>query len=340
MGWNDYTGCKGDGSTAVGYWGTDVYRRVLAEEEQARQRALLTDEVRAGGIRSELWKPVTSGDRCNCYKESNQQADRKCYTCHGIGYVLGYRKFGYNTVWLSGSDSTATFTNIVSTIGFKSGSVQLDDDSVTGTIYSDSFTFSRTAIGSFWEYDLQTTVQEPDYSSITVEYSLNAGKTWVDISNLPTANPSSGTIRFRVTIERDSTDVLSPLFEILRARYATISLANEVGSGVYRTGPWILAMRDIPFRQVKKQDWGDIPFNSNEHFWTVGLSEFDTSITHGSDDEALTGSCFISFMDGIVRNTRHVITSWQNSDPFAYILVSQTFTLRIADTVGPYSLVW
>jgi len=117
-------------------------------------------------------------------------------------------------------------------------------------------------------------------------------------------------------------------------------LSGQIDSTTYRLGPWILSMRDIPFRQTKKQDWGDIPINSGEHFWTVGLSEFDTSITPKSDGEILTGSAFIEFLDGAVRGTRHVITSWQSSDPFAYVLVSQSFTTRAADTVGPYSLVW
>lgn len=339
MAWGEYSGCNGDGGTAVGYWGGSAYRRILAEEEQGRQRALLTSEVLAGGIRSALWQAVTSGDRCGCYKESNQQADRKCYTCHGTGYVLGYRKFGYNTLWLSGSDSTATFVNVVPTIGFKTASVQLAESAVVGTVTSPDFTFSRTATGSAWEVDSQTTVREPLSSSVVVEYSLNAGRTWSDISLLPTANPASGTIRFRATLSRDDADVLSPFFEIVRARYATISLADQIGES-YRRGPWILAMRDIPFRQTKKQDWGDIPINSGEHFWTVGLSEFDSSIASKSSGEALSGNAFIEFLDGIATGTRHIITSWQVSDPFAYVIVSQTFTTRIADVVGPYSLVW
>lgn len=339
MSWSDANGCKGSGATAVGFWGNDSYRRVLAEEEQGRQRALLLDDVKAGGIRSELWQPVKSGTRCLCYKESNQQSDRKCYSCHGNGYLPGFLKFGYSTIWLSGSDSTATMVNVVPTTGFKSSDVQIEDGYTIGELISEEFSFTRSAVGSVWEVDSHYTIREAAYSSVTIEYSLNSGSTWADIATLPTVNPVSGTIMFKATLLRDSTDVLSPFFDIVRARYATISLDNSV-AGMYRVGPWILAMRDIPFRQIKKQDWGDAPLNSNEHFWTVGLADFDPSITRGSEQELITGSAFIEFMDGAIAGTRHVITSWQNSDPFAYILVSQTFTLRAADTVGPYSLVW
>lgn len=340
MSWSDAEGCNGNGGTAVGYWGRDVYRRVLAEEEQSRQRALLTDEVRAGGIRSYLWQPVKTGDKCACYKESNQQADRKCYSCHGIGLVPGYKKFGFNTLWLSASDTTATLIDTEATIGFKSSDVQISDGHLVGEIVSQDFTFNRTAFGSFWETEVHYTIRDSAYSSVVVQYSLNSGHTWADISTLASVNPVSGTIRFKSILSRDTVDILSPFFDIVRARYATIPLANEVVTGEYRQGPFILAMRDIPFRQVKKQDWGDIPVSGNEHFWTMGLADFDPSIVRGSLDELITGSCFIEFMDGAVAGTRHIITGWQNSDPFGLILVSQTFTTRLADTVGPYSLVW
>ena len=44
-------GCKVPGShMAVGYWGRDIYQQVFAEQEQARQRALLTDQIFLGGM--------------------------------------------------------------------------------------------------------------------------------------------------------------------------------------------------------------------------------------------------------------------------------------------------
>jgi hypothetical protein len=43
-------GCRGYGSTAVGYWGRDIYRRVSAEQEQARERTLLEDSLKAMGV--------------------------------------------------------------------------------------------------------------------------------------------------------------------------------------------------------------------------------------------------------------------------------------------------
>jgi hypothetical protein len=338
-------GCKVPGShTAVGYWGGSVYQRVFAEQEHARQRALLTDQIIAGSLRVALWIGATEddgGNRCACYKESNQQADRKCGACHGVGFVPGYYKFGYNTVFMSGVDDDVTFTGTELTTGWKSAKIVLQDGVLSGTVESGDKPFDRNVLGAVWESEALYFLPEDTESSVTVEYSLDAGSSWSDLSTLVTTNPASGNIRFRTTIARDSAAVISPQFEIVRARYSRIPLTMPVGDGSYRMGPWILAMREPPTTRSRKYEYGDIPVEDGLSFWTAGLAFFDPDVAYGSDEELLKGPLtFVEILDGARVGSRYVATTWQNSDPFGYILVSQTFQIRIADPAGPIHIVY
>lgn len=334
-------GCKVPGAhMAVGYWGRDIHAQIFAEQEQARQRALLTEQIIAGSIRAALWTGVTEGPRCACYKESNQQADRKCGACHGVGIVPGYVKFGYETFWLSGSDPDASLTGVMLSTAWKSAKVVLEPGATSGVIESVDMPFTRDAYGSAWSAEALYFLPEETESSVVVEYSLDGGDTWAPIETLCAVNPVSGTIRFRATLTRTSEDVISPQFEIVRARFARLPLAN-LSAGQYRMGPWILIMREPPKTRHRKYEYGDIPVEDGLSFWTAGLAFFDPSIAPGSDEELLKGPLvFIEVLDGARRGSRYVTTSWQNSDPFGYILVSQTFEIRIADPAGPFHLVW
>lgn len=331
------------GRGAVGSWDRHPYQTVQTEQVAQKERALLEDQIRIGGLRADLWFGVTDGTRCACYKESTQQADRKCSTCYGIGYAPGYLKFGYDTVFLSATDSDITFTNTEITNTFKSSKIQLTDGSTTGIVESGDKSFSRAAVGATWAYSVSDFVRIADSSTTTVEYSLDAGSSWSDIANLPTANPASGSIRFRATLTRTSTAVLSPLFEIVRARYARIDLGTDISpiNNEPRTGPWILAMLTTPVQQTLKSERGDFPSHSNTSYWTSGMSMFDPQVTPGSDAELITGpNVLISMLDGALTDKRYATTSWSYSDTFGYQVVSQTFAIRIADPSGPKVLVW
>lgn len=334
-------GCKVPGAhMAVGYWGRSVHSQVFAEQEHARQRALLTDQILAGSLRAALWRGAEEGPRCACYKESNQQADRKCGACHGVGIVPGYFRFGYETLWLSGSDPDAVLTDVKLTSGWKSAKVVLAEGEVTGVIESPDMPFDRNAFGSAWSAESLYFTPEETASSVTVEYSLDGGGTWDPLDNLCSVNPEAGNIRFRATLSRDTSEVISPQFEIIRARYARIP-RTHMSAGQYRMGPWILAMREPPKTRARKYEYGDIPVEDGLSFWTAGLAFFDPEIAPGSDGELLKGPLvFIEILDGARTGSRYVTTSWQNSDPFGYILVSQTFEIRIADPSGPFAVVW
>lgn len=331
-------GCKGHGA-APGYWGRNIFRRILVENEHNRQRTLLEDQIRASGIRAELWTRAEEGARCACYKESNRSSDRKCGSCYGASVVPGYYKFGYNTEFLSASDDDAVLVGTEVTTDFKSAKAILEDGALTGTIESSDKPFSRTALGSEWEYEEVSFERE---GSVTVEYSLDGGTTWKAMSELSVENPSSGSIRFRATLTRDIMTDLSPLFEIVRARYATIDKREiSIVNNEYRWGPWILIMNTIPDRQYIKTERGDIPKQNGLTFWTSGLSMFDPSIAIGSEEELITGpGVLIKIIDGVMAGNRYITTTWRQSDPFAYSIIQQEFHIRVEDSVGPYSLVF
>lgn len=341
MDWSRGNGCNGLGTGAVGYWGRDIYMRIQADQQHAKERALLMNQIQAGGMRFDLWQDVESGQQCSCYKEINRSADDKCMACHGRRYVPGYLKFGYETLWMSAVDTDVTFTNTEITTEFKSSKVVLSTGSLSGTVESGDKAFSRTEIGSVWEADAQTYIRIAGQSDVTVEYSLDSGGTWSGISNLATANPASGVIRFRATLTRSTAAILSPLFEIVRARYATIPVASEQPDGTFRVGPWVLLMKSVPVEKKTKNEHGDRINQDNTKMWTAGLSMFDSSIEVGSTGELIRSKHTVfKALDGVQAGTFYVMSDWMLSDPFGMIIVSQTFTARMADPSGPYYLIW
>jgi hypothetical protein len=335
-------GCKLPGSNmAVGYWGRDIHAQVFAEQQLGKERALLQEQILLGGLRMELWQEPAAGPVCACYNPINQMADRKCMACHGVGKVPGYLKFGYNTLWMSASDPDNTLTNLRLTRNYQSSKLELVEGALVGVVESTDKPFSRTVFGATWGTSVQFYLMESDYSSITVEYSLDAGAGWLSLSNLPAETTQTGTIRFRVTMSRTDANARSPLFEMLSARYATIPLSNPDVNGVYRKGPWILIMREPPSTGHRKQDYGDQPIEEGLEMWTAGLAMFDSSIPYGSAGEVIKGpEVLMQLLDGARAGNRYMATAWKNSDPMAYIIESQTFKMRITDDVDPMKLVW
>jgi hypothetical protein len=326
-------GCKGYGSTAIGYWGRDIYRRIAAEQSQARQRVLLQDQLMAGGLRAELYLGVEEGPKCKCYKESTKQSDRKCFTCHGTGKAPGYEKFGYQTFWMSSSDEGLIFHNTEVSTKFKSATILLSEGQTAGHVESLDMSFGRDIINSVWEYDDKYLLRDKGNSSILVKYSLDSGLTWKNISNLPTENPSAGLIRFKAELSRSSANILSPFFEVVKARYARIPTHE-------RWGPWILVLNNKPTRRKIKTDYGDQPLQEGLGMWTTGLSMFDPDISPNSEGELISGPfAFIRLLDGVLKGNTYAINSWQQSDPRGYLVV-QNFDTRFADEHDPLSLVW
>ena len=345
--WSNRLGCKGLGGNAVGSWAREPLQRIIQDQTPQKETALLRDQLRIGGLKLELWLGVTESaehPQCACYKQSFQQADRKCSSCHGTGHVPGYLKWGYSTYWMSATDVGNTFTDTEVTNTFHSSKVQLTAGSLTGTLESADLPFTKELAASVWETDIQGFIREEASltSSLTVEYSLDSGVTWTALSALPAAGPTTGSLRFRATLTRTTAAVRSPLFEIVRARYSRIPLGTFVNNYIEAPvdGPWILAINGYPDQQYIKSEHGDAPQGSST-FWTGGMSMFDPLVEVGSDAELIHGpNILVQFMDGALAGKRYRPTSWKQSDPFAYKIVSQDFQVRVSDPVGPYGYVW
>jgi hypothetical protein len=338
-------GCSGLGGNAVGSWAREPLLRVIEDQTPQKEAVLLRDQLRTGGLRAELWLGVSASEtnmQCACYKQSFQQADRKCSSCHGVGYVPGYLKWGYNTYWMSATDPGITFVNTEVTRTFKSAKVQLTGSALTGTVESSDFIFNRTAVGSVWEYDNQVFIRDSENSSTIGEYSLDSGATWFDLSLLSGSNPASGMIRFRVTLNRSTSAIRSPLWEITRARFSRIPLGTFINpyTGSPRNGPWILVMSGYPDQQYVKSEHGDLP-QGGTSFWTSGMSMFDPEVVVGSEEELIHGpNIVVKFLDGVLAGRRYRPTSWKQTDPFGFKVTVQDFQVRESSSVESYAYVW
>ena len=61
----------------------------------------------------------------------------------------------------------------------------------------------------------------------------------------------------------------------------------------------------------------------------------------GMNDELIKGpGALFEILDGALAGYKYVMTNWQYSDPFGYVIVTQNLNIRIVDPVDPYSLVW
>ena len=145
-----------------------------------------------------------------------------------------------------------------------------------------------------------------------------------------------------ITITRNSGAVVSPKWEILRARFGIVSFNG-------RFGPWILALKTVPpHRNIQDMRGIQIEANNNS-FWTAPLAYFDPSIPDqgavgGTLDQrnVIVEPAFIQWLDGVpgmFQSERWSCTGLSYSDPFGY-LTRQFFTARLQQEQESTSLVF
>lgn len=347
--------CKGKvpgAPSAVGYWGRDMRCRISQEQTLPKMRALLQDQLLGGGIKAELWlsvHDVRDGDvaspgtlKCSCVKASGQHADRRCLSCHGINFVPGYRKFGYETLWVASISPNLTLSNVQINTVLKPNRIELTPSALVGEIETADAFFTRLYPDLDWDARCDFVVKDATNSSVMSLFSTDGGVSWHTLSDLATVNPLTGRIRFRIVLQRTSTGVASPAWEILRARFPTIPVDG-------RKGPWILVLKSVsPDKQI--QDLRGVQIDSgNNAFWTAPLSFFDCTITPQSnvdtpldENDMIRDPAFIAFIEG-VRDTKHqqrwALTNYTFSDPTGY-LVRQFFQARLTQQEEFTWLVW
>jgi hypothetical protein len=311
-----------------------------------KTRALLQDQLVGGGLRAQLWQsvidprtltefpslPVPSGTlRCSCVVLPGQHADRRCNSCNGIGWIPGYMKFGYETIWCSSINSSLVLNNLALNISIKPNRLELVDPALTGTAETSDLFFIKTIPTAIWESRSDYTCTDGVNSAVVTEFSTDGGYTWNDVLNIASINPSSGRIRFRVTISRNSTDIVSPAWEIVRVRFPVIPIQG-------RFGPWILVLKTVQSNRNIQDMRGIVLDAQPNNFWTCPLSFYTCTIPDqcavgGKLDQRnlLVDPCFIQFLDGIpalLHSERWSCTNLSYSDPFGY-LVRQAFQARM-----------
>jgi hypothetical protein len=327
-----------------GYWGHDLRCRVKQEMTLERTRALLQDQLLAGGLRAYLWQSVvdprnlieplqapTYTLRCSCVKKTGESADRRCKSCHGISFIPGYLKFGNETIWFASISPDLALTNVQLNTITKPNRIELVANALSGTIETPDVQFIRTDLAGAWEARCDYVQTDSANSAVLTEFSTDRGSTWTTMAAIASVNPESGLIRFRITLMRNSLSNATPSWEILRARYTTVPIQG-------RMGPWIMALKSVQ-QNRNIQDLRGIVLDANpSNFWTAPLSLFDCSIPDqggvgGTLDERnlIIDPAFIQFLDGVpalLHHERWSCTNLTYSDPFAY-LTKQNFQARL-----------
>ena len=334
---------KNQQRVVIGYWGKDLRTRVKCEQSLEKTRALLQDQLLGGGLRVFLWQAVhdvRNGEvaeepgtlKCSCVKASNAHADRRCFSCHGINYIPGYRKFGYENFWVASVSPNLVLSNLQLNTTIKPHRLELTPTATQGIATSPDIFFSRTDITQLWEARSDFVVRDGANSGVVAEFSTDGGATYSSLANIAVANPITGKIRFRVTIFRSSTTTPSPQWEILRARFPTIPLVG-------RLGPWIVVLKTVSPDKEMQEVRGITIDSQNNNFWTAPLSLFDCRIPDqcgvgGVVDPRviIKDPAFIEFIDGVRSNLdtsqRWSLTNVTYSDPFGYF-TRQFFAARL-----------
>lgn len=341
------------------YWGRDVRQRVKDEMTLEKTRALLESQLTGGGLRASLWQSVVDPRtlieplvtppgllRCSCVKLSNEHADRRCKSCHGISFIPGYKKFGHETIWISSITPQLVLTNVSINTIIKPNRLELNQGALTGTIECPDIPFIRLIRDQPWDFRNDYILKDGVNSSITAMFSVDGGLTWQPLTALSTAGTppgiNAGRIRFRITLNRTTTSIPSPAWEILRTRFPVIDLYN-------RFGPWILVLKTVPGAKNIQDTRGIVLDESGTNFWTAPLSYFNRQVQdQGFVDQKLNYNeliidpAFIQFMEGVpsvLHNQRWSIISVNHSDPFGFF-TKQNFQARLEQELEFTSLVW
>jgi len=328
-------GAKG----AVGYWGRAGVRcRVNQDQTLQKISALQQDQLLGGGLRVSLWQnvhPVTADDtlqpgtlECSCVKKSGEHADRRCLSCHGIGFTPGYVKFGYGTLYVASITPGLVVNGLTLNTTIKPHRWELSPGVLVGSLESPAFQFVRPQAGGLWESRSDGVIRHPD-SNIDVEVSLNGGP-YLSLQALTVADPYSGTIRYRVTLAQANAGIPSPDWEIVRSRFP---ITPVVG----RQGPWILILKTVAANKLSQDPRGNIIDSSGNRFWTKPLSFFNCTVKPQMAIDAalppgnlIRDQAFIEFIDGVQDGEsplRWSLVDFTYDDPLGY-LTRQFFSSR------------
>ena len=322
-----------------GFWGGNPHARILAEHTVEKVTQQNIEKLQSMGLpyavwhdASAIWSNLVSVNPslpstpplCSCFKDTSKQPDLPCYTCGGTGYIPGWLKFGTQNYWKSSIDTDWALTNLTLDTVNRPNRLQLNPASTSGTAVSPQITISTINKVGAWESKLNGFTRDGGAnSSIIAEYSIDNGVTWISLSSLNLAPPTT-VIKFRITMSRTSTTVKSPMFEIVRIRYPTMldTLRGELTEPVVRFIPTWDVQQEI------RQAYGERIDSSNKVFWTVPLTVFDVTLGRETQLARLEpDTAFVECRYGGNIGFRYAMTNFSYSDTFSQF-TRQSFGLR------------
>jgi hypothetical protein len=237
--------------------------------------------------------------------------------------------------------------------------VMLNDDALSGTIITQDKTFTNPRQLT---YDIQLAAFiRASGSSVNLEYSLDAGDNWtqVTLSQAPSGQlgwrgaitgaetGTGGSIRFRVTLGRMSTNDVSPAFEILRMRRVkpeTVNINVLKKRDDYEAGKILLLRTWVQTQNSLDPLRGSVTAFQGDRSWTAPLDFFDTSLTAETRavqvrDEAGPHP-FYEYGGNVLEVTRFPIVKVSFNEQFTPHFTHQFFDDRRAQENEPYADVW
>lgn len=355
---------------AVGLW-SSPNRLIKTLQIPERIRVMQQDQLILLGRVVSLYLPVAWDSPgvvpCTCKKDTTNNSERLCITCFGTGYSPGYERFLHQTIHFSSSEaSNFTLTNTeVSTLK-KVNTIALSAGQLSGTVTTQNKAYNNTP-GKDYEVKLDA-YRRADSQMITLEFSIDSGSTWNDVTLTKVPGPldpslpfigfgftgtiagvnitGSGNIKFRVTMTRASANDPAPHFEIVRARRVLSEHSNPLilkQRPDYTHGNILLLRTFTSEQDSLDSSRGRLTDHLGDRSWTAPLDFFDTSLTHDTPACRITDyagpHAFYEHVTGVQATNRYVMTKTNTSEQFG-VFTYQDFDDRRVGNGEAYQLVW
>lgn len=347
---------------APGQWASS-WRYVQAQQVPEKVRVWLQDKLVTRGRWVDLYLPVAESTAgavaCTCTKNTTDSSDRSCITCFGTKYAPGYQKFLHQTqFWCSAEYANFTLDNTTISTAKKANIITLVSGQTLGFVETDDKSYENE-VEEDWEVKLDA-YRRAAGSSFILEFSIDAGTSWTTVPLSEVDSPGlgftgtisgadlagTGSVRFRITLGRNSASDLTPAFEILRIRRVMSENENQnlirqrpdhVSGSILVLRPWVIEQDSIePGR-------GRLVEHLNAMSWTSPLDFFDTSLTHDTPDcriqDHLGPHAFYEMSSGVQEGTRYALTKVSYNDNFG-VFTQQHFDDRRTQPGEPYWHVW
>jgi len=311
---------------APGYWGNAPHARIAAESVVDKVTKWNFDKIVAMGLPFAMWREASSIYNslpdCSCVKTTSKQADVPCLSCYGTGKTPGYIKFGTQNYWVASTDNVWTLNNVELDKNNRPFRLQLASGALSGFAVSQVIEVNVARISGLWESKFEGFTRDGGAnSSINVEYQKDGELDWIPLYSINSLSPTTS-VRFKVTFNRGSPEVKSPMFEIVRVRFPTITDPRcELCEPVIRVlTTWD---RTAEYRTT----YGDRVDTSGKRFWTMPLTYFDESLALNGHLARLSDDVIVEVRYGGNMGTRFALLEFDYSDTFGKF-TRQEFAMR------------